>query len=242
MNDGDRLLVLPASEAKAWANQQVEAIPAAFTTRVLPLSGSTASDLAGLLRPLVSSNGYIGPSSSANALVVTDSAANLDRLEDLVLQLDSGQRHDYELVTLHKAQASDVLAVVEGAAGGPESGVRVLADLPGNRLLILGPAKSRQRLAQLSRSLDVPAPTASQNWRVVRLQHSNAEQLAEVLGDVASAWTASRLAMAWARRSMVKPWSRPMPTRTPWCCWANPRPWAVSSTSSNNWTSHEPRC
>lgn len=184
VNDGDRLLVLPASEAKAWANQQVEAIPAAFTTRVLPLSGSTASDLAGLLRPLVSSNGYIGPSSSANALVVTDSAANLDRLEDLVLQLDSGQRHDYELVTLRKAQASDVLAVVEGAAGGPDSGVRVLADLPGNRLLILGPAKSRQRLAQLSRSLDVPAPTASQNWRVVRLQHSNAEQLAEVLGDV----------------------------------------------------------
>ncbi|MCX2887593.1 type II secretion system secretin GspD [Pseudomonas sp. DCB_BI] len=184
VSDGDRLLVLPASEAKAWANQQVEAIPAAFTTRVFNLSGSVAADLAGLLRPLVSSSGYIGPSSSANALVVTESAANLDRLEHLVLQLDSGQRHDHELVSLRQARADVVFPVIEAAAGGPDSGVRVLVDAGGNRLLILGPAKSRQRLAQLTRTLDVPAPATSQNWRVVRLQHSNAEQLAEVLGEV----------------------------------------------------------
>ncbi|WEL55255.1 type II secretion system secretin GspD [Pseudomonas kermanshahensis] len=184
VNDGDRLLVLPASEAKAWANQQVDAIPSAFTTRVFSLSGSIAADLAGLLRPLVSSNGYIGPSSSANALVVTDSAANLDRLQALVAQLDSGQRHDYELVTLRTAQASDVLPVVEASAGGPDSGVRVLLDPRGNRLLILGSAKARQRLAQLTKDLDAPAPASSQNWRVVRLQHGNAEQLAEVLGEV----------------------------------------------------------
>ncbi|MFK0094388.1 type II secretion system secretin GspD [Pseudomonas sp. NPDC090592] len=184
VNDGDRLLVLPASEAKAWANQQVDAIPAAFTTRVFSLSGSTAADLAGLLRPLVSGNGYIGPSSSANALVVTDSAANLERLQSLVAQLDSGQRHDYELVTLRIAQAVDVLPVVEASAGGPDSGVRVLSDLRSNRLLILGPQKSRQRLARLARELDVPAPASAQNWRVVRLQHGNAEQLAEVLSEV----------------------------------------------------------
>ena len=184
VNDGDRLLVLPASEAKVWANQQADAIPAAFTTRVFSLSGSIAADLAGLLRPLVSSNGYIGPSSSANALVVTDSAANLDRLQALVAQLDSGQRHDYELVTLRTAQAAEVLPVVEASAGGPDSGVRVLADVRGNRLLVLGPEKSRQRMAQLARDLDVAAPASSQNWRVVRLQHGNAEQLAEVLNDV----------------------------------------------------------
>lgn len=184
VNDGDRLLVLPASEAKAWANQQADAIPSAFTTRVFSLSGSTAADLAGLLRPLVSSNGYIGPSSSANALVVTDSAANLERLQALVGQLDSGQRHDYELVTLRIAQAADVLPVVEASAGSPDSGVRVLADTRSNRLLVLGPEKSRQRLARLARELDVPAPENSHNWRVVRLQHGNAEQLAEVLGEV----------------------------------------------------------
>lgn len=183
VNDGDRLLVLPASEAKTWANQQVEAIPAAFTTRVFPLSGSLAADLAGLLRPLISSNGYIGPSSSANALVVTDSAANLDRLQSLVSQLDSGQRLDHEMVTLQHAQASDVLAVVQAATEGGQSDVRVLAEPRSNRLLILGPARSRERLARLARSLDVAKPAASQNWRVVRLQHSNAELLAEVLAE-----------------------------------------------------------
>ncbi|HYQ54522.1 MAG TPA: type II secretion system secretin GspD [Pseudomonas sp.] len=184
VNDGDRLLVLPANEAKAWANQQYEAIPAAFTTQVFNLSGSVATDLAGLLRPLVSSNGYIGPSSSANALVITDSAANLERMRTLIAQLDSGQRHDHELVTLRHAQVSDLLPVLEAAAGSSDGGVRVLADERGNRVLVLGPIKSRQRLAQLARSMDVPAPVNAQNWRVVRLQHSNAEQLAEVLSEV----------------------------------------------------------
>ncbi|MFB4392690.1 MULTISPECIES: type II secretion system secretin GspD [unclassified Pseudomonas] len=184
VNDDERLLVLPASEAKAWASQQMDAIPAAFTTRVFSLQGSLAADLAGLLRPLVSSNGYIGPSSSANALVVTDSQANLERLTALVEQLDSGERHDYEVVVLRHGQAGELLPVVEAAAGGPESGVRVLADTRSNRVLVLGPVQSRQRLAQLLRSLDVPTPQASQNWRVVRLQHSNAEQLAEVLAEV----------------------------------------------------------
>lgn len=184
VNDGDRLLVLPANEAKAWANQQYEAIPAAFTTQVFNLSGSVAADLAGLLRPLVSSNGYIGPSSSANALVITDSAANLERMRTLIAQLDSGQRHDHELVTLQHAQVSDLLPVLEAAAGSSDGGVRVLADERGNRVLVLGPIKSRQRLAQLARSMDVPAPLNAQNWRVVRLQHSNAEQLAEVLSEV----------------------------------------------------------
>ncbi|WP_343597622.1 type II secretion system secretin GspD [Pseudomonas sp.] len=181
--DDERLLVLPASEAKAWASQQLDGIPAAFTTRVFSLQGSLAADLAGLLRPLVSSNGYIGPSSSANALVVTDSVANLERLAGLVVQLDSGQRHDYQVVALRHGQASELLPVVEAAAGA-ESGVRILADTRSNRMLVLGPAQSRQRLAQLIGSLDVPTPQASQNWRVVRLQHSNAEQLAEVLAEV----------------------------------------------------------
>lgn len=184
LNDGDRLLVLPASEAKAWANQQVEAIPAAFSTQVFHLSGSLAADLAGLLRPLVSSNGYIGPSSSSNALVVTDSSANLARLQTLIEQLDSGQRHDHELVSLQRSQAGELLAVLEAAAGGTESGVRVLADSRSNRLLILGPPSSRQRLAQMARSLDVPAPVAAQNWRVIRLQYASAEQLAGVLSEV----------------------------------------------------------
>ena len=219
MNDGDRLLVLPASEAKAWANQQADAIPSAFTTRVFSLSGSTAADLAGLLRPLVSSNGYIGPSSSANALVVTDSAANLERLQALVRQLDSGQRHDYELVTLHTAQVADVLPVVEASAGSPDSGVRVLADTRGNRLLVLGPKnpangwhdwpanwmcrhlKIRITGAWCAFSTGMPSnwPRSSVRW--------------------ASGWMASRAQKPWVSRSRPGQWSRQTPARTPWCCW-----------------------
>ncbi|WP_166358070.1 type II secretion system secretin GspD [Pseudomonas akapageensis] len=184
VNDGDRLLIIPAAEAKAWANQQASGISTAFTTQVFELSNSVAADLAGLLRPLVSTNGYIGPSSSANALVVTDSQANLQRVARLISELDGGQQHEHELVQLRHAVAADLVKIIETSLGKGDSTIRVLADTRGNRLLILGPAKVRQRLARLARSLDTPSHTTAHNWRVIRLRHADAGQLAEILGEV----------------------------------------------------------
>ena len=62
IDQGDRLLIIPAAEAKTRADRSgakpVEA--EAFVTRVIGLNDSVAADLAGLLRPLVSSTGYVG--------------------------------------------------------------------------------------------------------------------------------------------------------------------------------------
>ena len=82
IDQGDRLLILPAADAKARPTHSLDSkAPAeAFVTQVIELNASVAADLAGLLRPLVSSNGYVGPSASANALIITDTAANARRL------------------------------------------------------------------------------------------------------------------------------------------------------------------
>lgn len=184
VNDGERLLVIPASEAKAWANQPGIGAPAGFATEVFELSSAVAADLAGLLRPLVSSHGYIGPSASANALVISDSVDNLERLASLVAQLDAGQQHDYSLVHLQHAAAHSLVPLVESAAGRGEAAGKVLADTRGNRVLVLGPPKVRARLERLVRAFDTPLPPAAHNWRVLRLHHADAVQLAQVLGEV----------------------------------------------------------
>lgn len=186
VDQGDRLLIIPAAEAKARAGNP-DGSDQAFVTQVIELNASVAADVAGLLRPLVSTNGYVGPSASANALIITDTASNTRRIAELVRQLDGGTRHDYSVVELRHAQASDVAKVMQQSLGkkaeGPSS--QVIADASANRLVILGNKPVRERLSKLAHSLDTKPTQQSENSRVIRLRYIDAKQLAEVLETVA---------------------------------------------------------
>ena len=185
IDEGDRILITPVAEAKTRAGQaSVKNLTASqFVTQVIELNTSSAADIAGLVRPLVSVNGYVGPSVSANALVITDTAANAQRIAQVVRQLDSGQGNRHTVVQLHNAQASNVASLMEASLGkrNADTSIQVLADSRTNRLILIGPAAVRQRLTELARGLDVHATANADNARVIRLRHSDARQLAEIL-------------------------------------------------------------
>jgi general secretion pathway protein D len=185
IDEGDRILITPVTEAKTRAGQGIakNATASQFITQVVELNTSSASDIAGLVRPLVSANGYVGPSVSANALVVTDTAANVNRIAQVVRQLDSGQNNQHAVVQMQHAQAADVATVMESSLGkrSADTAIQVLADARTNRLILIGPPSVRQRLIDLARRLDTPATATLDNARVIRLRHSDARQLAEVL-------------------------------------------------------------
>ncbi|WP_454862830.1 type II secretion system secretin GspD [Pseudomonas hormoni] len=185
IDEGDRILITPVTEAKTRAGQSTgtNVTASQFVTRVIELNTSSASDIAGLVRPLVSVNGYVGPSVSANALVVTDTAANVGRIAKVVGQLDAGQNNLHAVVQMHHAQAADVMTIIESSLGkrAADTSIQVLADTRTNRLILIGPPSVRQRLIDLARSLDTPATASLDNARVIRLRHSDAKQLADVL-------------------------------------------------------------
>nr|WP_246355474.1 type II secretion system secretin GspD [Pseudomonas reactans] len=185
IDQGDQILIVPVAQAKSLAGPPGAhaATPQQFTTQVIALGASQASDLAGLVRPLISPNGYVGPSASANALVVTDTASNVRRISEVIRQLDSGAKNAYELVELRHGVAQDIARLMEASIGkqNADSAIQVLADPRSNRLVIVGTAAVRQRLGQLARRLDTPTPARLDNARVIRLRYSDAKQLAQVL-------------------------------------------------------------
>ncbi len=185
IDEGDRILIAPVADARTRASSadSASAQTGQFVTEVVALGSSVAADIAGLVRPLVSVNGYVGPSASANALVITDSAANVRRIAKIVRQLDLGQKNAHDVVQLRHGLANELARIMEQSLGrqGAESGSQVIADSRNNRLLIIGTQDVRKRLGDLARSLDTPAATVADNARVIRLRHSDAKQLAEVL-------------------------------------------------------------
>lgn len=195
IDEVDRILIVPVTEAKTRAGQAQakNATASQFVTQVIELNTIGASDIAGLVRPLVSVNGYVGPSVSANALVVTDTAANVKRIAQIVRQLDFGQGSRHAVVQLHHAQAGDVAVLMETSLGkrNADTANQVLADSRTNRLILIGPPAVRQRLAELARGLDVRATASPDNARVIRLRHSDAKQLAEILETMSQGRKAS---------------------------------------------------
>ena len=191
IDEGERILITPVTEARTRGSQAEHgsATNAQFVTRVLALSHSLAPDLATLLRPLVSVNGYIGPSASSNALVVTDTAGNVRRIAQIVAQLESAPAQGHSIVRLRHGLAEPLARVLEQSLGkqGAEAGNLVIADVDNNRLVLVGNRSTRQRLSRLAHGLDTPALASAEHSRVIRLRHSDARQLAEVLDAMGTA-------------------------------------------------------
>ncbi|HCD6632627.1 TPA: type II secretion system secretin GspD [Pseudomonas aeruginosa] len=186
LDQGDRVLIVPVAEAKTKANRHSGRDSEAFVTEVLPLDNATASEVSAVVRPLVANDTYVAPSASSNALVVTDSANNVERIRQVVRELDDAGHKSFTTLKLKHAWASEVAKTLSESVaqngGGPNT-AKAIGDARSNRVILVGPAPLREQMARLARSLDVPGD-ANDSTRVVRLHHSDAKQLEELLNGI----------------------------------------------------------
>ena len=82
-----------------------------LVTQVITLNNESAAQLVNVLRPLISPNNTIAAFPAANALVITDYADNLRRIERIVASLDRPPASEPTLVPLKNASALDVVAM-----------------------------------------------------------------------------------------------------------------------------------
>ncbi len=178
--------IIPSAEAKAEANNG-QSRPSNLETRLIQVQHNSAGELLQLMRPLVPQYGHLAAVNSANALIISDSSANIARLEDLIHQLDNKSDHDYSVITLQHAWVMDVAEILKTALlrGQPQTsnGSLVIADSRTNRLVLLGPPDSRSKMKAMAQLLDTPT-TRSSNTRVIRLRYNDAKNLATTLGEL----------------------------------------------------------
>ncbi|WP_269469650.1 type II secretion system secretin GspD [Metapseudomonas furukawaii] len=186
VTQGEQARILPNAEAKAEASS-TRGGAERLETRVIQVQHSPVTELIPLIRPLVPQYGHLAAVPSANALIISDRAANIARIEDLMRQLDQKGDRDYTVLNLKHAWVMDAAEVLNAALNRGQSkggsGTQVIADARTNRLILLGPPSARAKLAALAQSLDTPT-SRSANTRVIRLRHNDAKSLAETLGEI----------------------------------------------------------
>lgn len=186
ITQGDQARIVPNAEAKADADAGRNA-PDRLETRLIQVQHGSATELIPLIRPLVPQYGHLAAISSANAIIISDRTANIERIEDLLRQLDQKGQNDYSVLNLQHAWVMDTAEVLRNAVDRGQakgaSGTQVIADGRTNRLILLGPPAARAKLMALAQSLDTPT-SRSANTRVIRLRHGDAKSLAETLGEI----------------------------------------------------------
>ena len=163
-----------------------------LVTSVVPVRNSPSSELVKILRPLIPQYGHVAGIDSPNVLIISDHADNIARLVGIVDRIDIADNQSVEIVDLKEAWVDDMVTLLEelvpdqigSGAKGPNR-ITIVASERTNSLIIKGDSKSVSRTIALIDRLDVPANRAG-STQVIRLSHSNAEELAEILKNIIS--------------------------------------------------------
>lgn len=156
-----------------------------LVTRMIRLSNVPAADAARIVRPLVASFGSVEPLDRPNAIVVTDYADNVRRIEALAKSLDGGGGSTFVAVPLRNGDAAEVaksLQTVLGDASGAGA-TRVAADARSNTVIVRGTPAAVAEARRMIAVMDAPGG-ATPITRVFRLNYADAETVTDVLRGV----------------------------------------------------------
>ena len=161
-----------------------------LVTRVIPVLNAPSEEMVKVLRPLIPQYGQIAALSQPNVLIISDHASNINRLVEIVNRVDVADSLEVSIVDLKEAWVEDIVALLEQlapeqigkSAKGPNR-VSIVASERTNSLVIKGERYTVARVKQLVSQLDVPA-NRSGTIKVVRLAHSDATKMAEILNSL----------------------------------------------------------
>ena len=194
----------PLEAPVVGADQELSGV--GLITRVLKLEHIRATDLKPLLEPMVrqAKLGSLSAFAPTNHLIVTDTASNLKRIEELIAELDRpGQSTHLTVIPLKYASARELAdqigqaltgaessgrqisrrmqEVVAGAGNVPADFTLVAAEQANSLIVSAGPLQLKQ-IQEMVAQLDVPADSmASGRLRAVFLNYLDAEAAATQL-------------------------------------------------------------
>jgi len=195
VRSGDVIRIIENKDARSkpvpvtGPNDTANATSDEYVTQVIRLENISAAKLIPVLRPLVPQQAHMAAYTPSNAIVISDIASNIARINALISQMDQSAIQETDILPLNFAVAEDVVKMLEqlnkseAAQAGGEETVLLVADSRTNSVLVTGDELQRARMRALVEHLDTPLQRAG-NVKVVYLKYANAADVAQVLTKV----------------------------------------------------------
>ena len=168
-----------------------------MVTRVMILNNVPAAQLVPILRPLIPQQGHMVAYPPSNVLIVSDRAAAIDRIAEIIERIDlPSVENEIEVISLRYAAAVEVVRILtaleqqnqqsaQQRQGGelPDSRSTLMADERSNSILLSGGKSNRLRIRAIISHLDIPLEREG-DIHVVYLRYANAKELVPVLTGI----------------------------------------------------------
>lgn len=166
-----------------------------IVTQIIPLKSANANNMVALLNQIKSPQGNIIFHPDSNSIIITEFAANIKKLNEVIKQLDI-EAPPYEVITktLKYATIASVIASVNGYIGGvlnppgqPQTSNRIFrkpfitGDDRSNSIIIFAVADDMKRLIQVIDTLDAEFSRQESKIYTYKLANSNAADVAPIL-------------------------------------------------------------
>ncbi|WP_372768961.1 type II secretion system secretin GspD [Pseudoalteromonas sp.] len=162
-------------------------------TRVVRVKNVSVQELGPVVRQFSDQKGgsHVAQYTASNVMMLTGHAATVNRLVQVIKQVDRAGDQSVDIVKLNYATATDVVSVVE-TIYKPASGKndipaflipKVVADERTNSVIVSGEGEARERAIELIKRLDNELETQG-NTKVYYLNYAKAEDLVKVLQGV----------------------------------------------------------
>ncbi|MGZ5035550.1 MAG: type II secretion system secretin GspD [Usitatibacter sp.] len=205
VEDGGFVKIVPEAEAKTSAGpvgEQAARTPGdRIVTQVFILQNESAVQLVPVLRPLVTANNFIAAYPNNNAIVITDYAENVRRIQRIIQAIDIPSSGEVQVFRLQNASAIDISQILQRlipetvpspTAPGLPPKAAIAVDPRTNSLLVRAESGALMaRIKTLAASLDTPG-AGSGNIYVVFLRNADATRIAETLRGLLSGSESSR--------------------------------------------------
>lgn len=195
VESGEVVKILPEAVAKQDAVPLASApLPPgeSLVTVVVPLANVEASGVVAAVQPFVPPTGHLSAHPQGKVVILSDTAANAERLVEIIGRIDQSVDREVEVVRLRHADAEDlarVLTTLVAATPDPTgmgAVASIVADPRTNSLLFGGSAQRRLELRALIGHLDTPVEGLG-NAEVIYLRYAMAEELAALLRETQAA-------------------------------------------------------
>ena len=169
-----------------------------MVTRVVEVKNVSVRELSPLLRQFSdqSGSGHVVHYDPSNVIMMTGSAATVNRLVDIINRVDRAGDQKVEIIKLEFASAGEIVRIIDsiyknsGKKEQPDFLIpKIVADDRTNSVIVSGEPQARSRVSELIRRLDAELETTG-NTRVYYLKYAKAEDVVKVLTGVSDSLAA----------------------------------------------------
>jgi general secretion pathway protein D len=160
-------------------------------TRIVQVHHVDASQVVQTLLPLMPQYAFLAAVPESNTIILSDTAANVNRLALMIKQIDKSDVQNIEIINLRHANAGDLIqplnTLITSNNAGKTTAIAppLVADERSNSIIVGGDPDLRLQLRALIANLDTPIEKSG-NTEVIYMRYAVAKELVETLTGVGS--------------------------------------------------------